>query len=134
MEADLRALLLAGLSGMTVDRINWGESPQEITTDYIVLHLVSFQEGRTQQGPDGLEISRVQIDCYARSLGGARGMARSVQRALDFYRGGGFLGIFLDALRLPREDPTHREGGRDAGQPLYHASLDFIVNWRSQNA
>lgn len=133
MEPELRALLQAGLPDVPPDRINWGEHPQDNSRNYIVLHLISASEGRTMQGRDGLERSRVQIDCYATNFGAARQMARSVKGVLDFYRGGQFLGVFLDTIRLPRETPPNRDGGTDAGDQLYNASLDFIVNWRNQH-
>ena len=127
METALRALLIAGLPAMSAGRINWGEHPRDEARPYIVLHLVSLTEGHTMQGPDGLERSRVQIDCYAPSFGQAREIAGDVKRVLDHYREGQFRGVFFDAAR------TTRESGED-NAPLYRCSLDFIVNWRDDNA
>lgn len=127
MELELRALLQAGLPDIPPDRINWAQHPQDSSTSYIVLHLISTNQGHTMQGPDGLERSRVQIDCYARNFGDAMAMGRAVKAVLDFHRDGNILGIFFDDMRLPRE------AGTDVGDGIYNASLDFFINWRRPN-
>ena len=134
METALRALLVAGLPGMSAGRINWGEHPRDEARPYIVLHLISLTEGHTMQGPDGLERSRVQIDCYAPSFGQARELAGSVKSALDFRRDGGFRGIFFAGMRQSRESGYSRDDGGSSGESLYRCSIDFIVNWRDDNA
>lgn len=126
MEADLRALII-GASGVAANRVNWGQDPADLRGSYIVLHLIDWLEGHTQQGPDGLNRSRVQVDCYALTWGAARTLGGAVKAALDGYRGGVFRGIFADGMRLTRE------GGANAGEATYRASLDFIVNWRTDN-
>ena len=128
MEQDLRALLLAGLTGMTADRLNWGEHPQGAAGPYVVLYLVSWNMGHTQQGPDGLEQARVQVDCYADTFGAARGLARQVMGLLDGYRGGQFQAIFSAGMRMSRE------ADENGGEAIYRASLDFIIHWRNENA
>ena len=127
METALRALLIAGLSDLSAGRINWGEHPRDEARPYIVLHLVSLREGSTMQGPDGLEQSRVQIDCYAPSFGQARELAAAVKAMLNHHRGDGFRGVFFDNAR------TTRESGED-NAPLYRCSLDFLINWRNDHA
>lgn len=92
------------------------------------MHLISLNEGHTMQGPDGLQKIRVQVDCYAPNFGDAFDLAGRVKAALDFHRGGGFLGIFFDGMRLPRE------GGESKGGALYRASLDFLTHWRASHA
>lgn len=128
MEQEFRALLLAGLEGVPAARINWGQHLQMAGGPYLVLNLISLNEGRTMQGPDGLEQARVQVDCYALSYGEASSMGRRVKSLLDFYRGGGFRGIMFDAMR------HLRESGDNAGEAVYRASLDFLTHWRDENA
>lgn len=127
METALRTLLMAGLPGVPALRVNWGEHPQDGGRPYVVLHLISVTQGHHMQGPEAMERSRVQVDCYAPSFGGAREMASAVKSALDFHRGGGFLGILFDGMR------STRESGDTPGDALYRVSLDFIVNWRTSN-
>ncbi|WP_304620525.1 tail completion protein gp17 [Paracoccus sediminilitoris] len=131
MEEALRALLLAGLPAMTGERVNWGSHPQDTPASYapsyIVLHLVGLNRGRTQQGSDGIDTCRVQIDAYATDFITARDLGTGIIDHLDFHRGGGFEAIFFDTARLTRE------GGSNPGDGLYRASLDFIIHWRTSH-
>lgn len=127
METALRALLIAGLPGLTGTRINWGEHPDAEDRPYVVLHLISLREGHTMQGPDGLERSRVQVDCYAPSFGQARELGAQVKQALNHHHGGGFRGVLFDTAR------TSRESGNE-NAALYRCSLDFLINWRNDHA
>lgn len=119
-------MLIAGLSGMPASRITWGEH-LGAASSYIVLQLIDMAEGHTQQGPDGLEQSRVQIDCFAPDYLGARDLGRDVKALLDFHRGGGFRGIFFDGLRMTRESDENE------GEAIYRASLDFLTHWRKND-
>lgn len=127
METDLRALVISG-SGIAAARVNWGQDPSDLRGSYIVLHLIDWLEGHTQQGPDGLNRSRVQVDCYGVTWAAARTLGGVVKAALDGYRGGVFRGIFGDGARQTRE------GGANAGEANWRFSQDFIVNWRADNA
>lgn len=128
MEQALRALLASALPHVPAKHINWGEHPQSAGRPYIVLHLISTISGHDMQGPEAMERSRVQVDCFARQFGDARALAAAVKGALDFHRGGRFLGILFDGLRTSREAPG------DDGDALYRASQDFLVNWRADHA
>lgn len=118
METELRALILDGIGGL----IDWGESPQPGASQYVVLHLISDDEGVTMQGRDGLRQSRVQVDIYAPTFGGAAQKAAAMKDLLHGYRGGNFQGVFFAGGRTPRE-------GSDEASAIYRASLDFMVNW-----
>jgi len=126
MEQALRALLTSALPGVPATRINWGEHPQTAGRPYIVLHLISTNSGHHMQGPEALERSRVQVDCYAQTFAEARSMAAAVKAALDFHSGGSFLGILFDGMRQTRESG-------DAGEAIFRISLDFLTNWRTSN-
>ncbi|MCJ8138431.1 hypothetical protein [Falsirhodobacter halotolerans] len=108
--------------------VNWGEAATDQHEIHIVLHLISWVSGHTMQGPDGLNTSRVQIDCYGPTWADARGVAGRVRAALDGYRGGVFRGIFADGMRQTRE------AGANAGESIYRASADFIIHWRTSHA
>lgn len=127
MEAEFRALLVAAMPDLGAERINWDEHPQDETGPYVVLTLVDMTQGHTQQGPDGLEQGRVQVDCWSPHSLGVRLMGHVVRTALDGHRGGGFQGIFFDGLRVARE--TDENGG----EAIYRASLDFLTHWRENN-
>lgn len=134
MEKVFRALLLAGFPEMSASRINWGEHPQGEDRPYIVLHLISLVEGHLMQGPDGLQRSRVQVDCYAPGFTEARELAGRVKTILDFHRSGRILGVFFSGLRMMREEGSNHSLGNNSGEALYRASLDFMVNWRADHA
>lgn len=127
MEADFRALLATGLSDLGAGRINWDEHPQGMTGDYVVLVLIDMTGRHTQQGPDGLQQARVQVDCYSQTSLGARLLATAVRETLDGHRGGRFRGIFFDGLRVAREPDEN------GGEAIYRASLDFLTHWRESN-
>lgn len=135
MERELRALLIAGLSDMPAARVSWGEHHADLASAYVVLHLISTREGRTQQGPDGLLQGRVQVDCYAPTYAGANALGKRVKDVLDFYRGGGFRAILFDEMRQTREGGAGSlDGGANGGEALHRASLDFLTSWRDDNA
>lgn len=128
METALRALLIAGLQGMPASRVNWGLHVNDTTGPYIVLNIISMTEGLTMQGPDGLESTRVQIDCYAPIFSAATNTGRAVKGLLHGHHGGGFRLIAFAGMR------HLRESGNDADAGIYRASLDFITHWRQDHA
>lgn len=127
MEEALRALLVGATSvtALVGTRINWGAHPQGDPWPGLVLNLVSGADGMTMQGPDHLNMGRVQIDCYADSYGEAKTVSRAVIDALNGYRGAGFRGVFHASTR------DSREGGTNEPDRPYRVSLDFMVNWRA---
>ena len=128
MEQELRALLIAGLQDVPVARINWGQHMATAGGPYVVLNLISLNEGLTMQGPDGLETSRVQMDVYAPTFGEANEMGRRLKSLLHGYQGDGFRLIQFDTMR------HLRESGDNAGEAVYRASLDFLTHWRNDDA
>lgn len=124
MENALRPLLIAGLQDMPASRVNWGEHVSLIGAGYIVLNIIDLNEDLTLDGPDGLELYRVQVDCYAPFHADAGALAASVKALLSGYRGGAFLLIKFAGMRRLREN------GDDQNSPIYRASLDFMVHWR----
>lgn len=129
MEQELRARLLssAALAAVVGGLVDWGESPQPGASRYVVLTLVSDDEGATMQGRDGLRQSRVQVDCYGPDYATVAAMAAAVKDSLHGHRGGGFQGVFYAGGRAPRE-------GSDEASAIYRASLDFLTHWRAQDA
>lgn len=134
MEAEFRSMVAREV-GLPTFRVNWGEDPNGGTGSYVVLHLVSFLGGHTQQGPDALKTTRVQVDCYGDTWASARRMASLLDAALDGYRGGVFRAIFADGMRLTREGGAGSlTSGSNSGEAIYRASMDFITHWRTSDA
>lgn len=126
MEIELRALAVTA-TGLSPLRVNWGEAGSVDRAPYVVLHLIGMTDGRHMQGPNRLFRSRVQIDCYAPDFAGAAALRAAVISALDGYRDGILRGVFFDGARQTRES------GANAGEAVYRASLDFLVNWRKSD-
>jgi hypothetical protein len=108
-------------------RIAWGELPQGSGWPRAVLNVISENRGMTMQGPDGMSVSRVQVDCYALSFAGADGLAQTIIDVLHGHRDTEFRLIAHDATR------TGREGGTDEAEMPFRHSLDFLVSWRPTN-
>lgn len=130
MEEDLRTLLLAtsAITSICSTNINFGEHPQGTSTPYIVMYVIDDAEGTylddgPDGGPDGMSQGRVQIDCYARTYGEAKRLARAVRATVDGYKGGSFAAIFVDATR------DFREGGTNEADRPFRVSVDILTHW-----
>lgn len=126
MERDFRALVAAALPALPPGRVNWSEHPQDLSGAYVVLTLVSMVGGHTQQGPDGLWQSRIQVDCWAPGFLECLDMGHAVMAAIDGHRGGVFQAILSAGMRQTRDDDN-------AGEAIYRASLDFLAHWRTDH-
>lgn len=128
MEEVFRALLLnsAAVSARVGGRVDWGARVQGQALPALVLNVVSAAEGLTQQGPDGLQEARVQVDCYALTYGAAKQLSRDVIALLHGYRGGGFGLVQHIATR------DSREGGTNEAERPYRVSLEFNTFWSEQ--
>lgn len=121
MEEQIRTMLLAALPGTPID---WGARPQGSGYPGVVLTIASDQGGHTYDGPDGLSVSRVQVDVYALSYGEARVLSRQIRAALDGYRSGDILGTFRAGER------DSRDGGSGEVERPFRISQDFEIHWR----
>ena len=122
MEESFRALLLASSSITAITtRIEWGAVAQGAAYPLIVLNTVSGSGGHTLDGPDGLLQGRVQVDCYATTMGGAVNLGRAVLGTVDGHADDEFQGIFHENTR------TGRDGGTDDPVRPYRISMDFTV-------
>lgn len=126
MRVALRALVREGVGQLAPGGVDWMEHPQASAGSFVVLQTISGSDGHTQDGPDGLFQGRVQADCYADRYADAVAIADALTGHLDGHRGGGFAGIFHLGTR---------DGLADADPDLLpRVSLDFMINWRNDNA
>jgi hypothetical protein len=127
VEEALRTTLLAsaGVVSLCAGRVDWGAHPQGAPLPAIVLTVIGDASSPVYTGPDDLSQGRVQVDCYAESYAAAKALARAVRAALDGYRAGGFLGVFLAGTR------DGREGGTNEADRPFRVSMDFLTNWRN---
>ena len=121
MEEQIRAMLRAAIPGVPID---WGSRPQGSPYPGVVLQIAGDNSGHTYDGPDGMSVSRVQVDVYALEYGQARVLSRQIRAALDGYRSGDVLGTFRAGERDGREG-----GGGEAKRP-FRISQDFEIHWR----
>jgi hypothetical protein len=128
MRADFIALLrdAAGVAAIVpANAIGMEQVVQGTVYPAIVCSVVSGSEGVTHDGPEGLTMARMQVDCYALDYGQADAIATAVKTALNGHRGGRFGGVFQESER------DSREGGANDAERPYRISLDFMVNWRN---
>lgn len=129
MEEALIALILddGGVTHLMGTSVWWGRAPQASTTyPRVVLRKVSGIPDYHLQGPSGLEMSRVQVDCYGATYTSAKASARAVRAVLSGYRGavsgrrlqGGFIGAERD---LPNEEDA------SGAQNLFAVSFDVTI-------
>jgi len=125
METTLRGLLVAAPGvGLPAARICFGAVPQGTAYPYLVLNVISAVQGLTLTAPDGLTVSRVQVDAYALTYDAAFALSRAVMAALH--------GASSGSLRLIVHEATResREGGTNEADRPFRASLDFMTHWR----
>jgi len=121
--------LLTGDAAITtlvpVARINWVSQPQGAGAPYVTLHTIGGAEDLTMQGPDGLLMGRVQVDCYGETAKQADDVAQAIVTRLHGYRDTGFRLVTHVATR------DSREGGTNEAERLFRVSLDFTFAWRA---
>lgn len=128
MEAALIARLLgaAGVTALVGQRINWSRRVQGEALPAIVLHRIDGGRDYHTQGPSGLIESRVQVDCWGKSYGSAKAVARQVEAAVSgarFIQGA----IRFDAILIVDE----RDDSFDETTPIFRTSLDLAVHHAS---
>lgn len=122
-----RLLADAGLASLVGDRINWIERPQSGALPAITLQLILPGREYTYAGASRTSNPRVQADCWGRSYGEAKAVARAFIAAVERRgeRGGvKFQPSFIDAAR---DMPTEELPG---GTKVYRVTIDAIV-WNS---
>jgi len=125
MEEQFRSLLTGSAAVTAIvpaSRISWGVIAQGKPLPAIALNVISNQDGLTYKGPDGLWQGRVQVDCYGTDYGTTLALGETIIALLSGYKGGRFLGIFLDGRR-DNYDPA-------AINRPHRVSLDFATKWR----
>ena len=126
MEEALIAKLLAttAITTLVSNRIFVGARPQASTLPAIVVNRVSGAPLYSDDGEDGLEESRFQIDCWGSTYSSAKGLARAVRGALSAFQGTqspvNFRYVSLDL------EQDLQESGTDVSDYPFRTSLDFI--------
>lgn len=128
MEESLLALLQgeASITAMVpAGSMTWVEIGQGVGAPYVVLHVVSDDDGLHMQGANKLPAYRVQVDCYATTHIEAKSASRVIQQFLHGYRADGFRLITHAGTR-----DHGRELDTNTADRLFRVGMDFLVNWR----
>ncbi len=120
IEEDFLALLIdpAGpVFPIVADRVSWAELPQARQRPLISLWNITRDSQRVMEGPSGLVMPYVQIDCWADSAAGAKALADAVTAWLEpmqFVERGGtvFQGIFFESRNDGREPASGSPAAR----------------------
>lgn len=121
----------AGVSALVVARVYpAGGVPSSADRPYLTYQKISNVHERHSGGGSGFAHPRIQVDCWADTLGGADELYEAVRSALDNYSGSmgevgdtvSVSGVFLDG------DTESFFPATDASEKgLYRVSMDFII-------
>ena len=121
----LRARLIAAapVTALVGQRVYWVDRPQASALPAITLQTISEARRQHMKGFDGLDVSRVQIDCWATSYAQAQALQEAaIAATIDEHAGNGirFARAFIDSIR--------DLGERVETQFIHRASIDLIVH------
>ncbi len=123
MEEALTSLL----SGVTGGLRYWVRAPQSLSTrPYIVMHRVSGNRDMHLKGASRYVQSRVQVDIYDDTFGGAKAVARAVRDAVSGFAGT-IGGVQIQRINVDSERDLPAD---DAGEitQLYRTSIDLMIH------
>jgi hypothetical protein len=121
----LRARLIAAapVTALVVQRVYWVDRPQASDLPAITLQTISEERPQHMKGFDGLDVSRVQLDCWATSYSQAQALKEAALAAtVGEHTGNGvrFERAFIDSIR--------DLGERVETQFIHRASIDLIIH------
>jgi hypothetical protein len=133
IETAIRTILLADatVSGLVATRVYTGTMPQRATFPLITLKKVDKLSDLTLEDAVGPNTLRVQVDCWAQTVDGARALAEAVNGSDDQSTQGplhGYSGTSggqrINLLRLLVERSTEFESDTQ----LYRVSADYAAH------
>lgn len=126
MKQQVRALLLANsaVTALVGNRIDWKKNAQGAAYPRITLHGVGRTIGSHMQGPDAIQVSRVQINCVALTYAQGNAVGEAVLAALNHYRDSNFR-----LIEFAGDGDLEEDGTNEAERPL-GVRLDFLIRWR----
>lgn len=106
-------------------RIEWGLRPQGASLPALGLTIVSRIPIDSDEGDSALSTSRVQADCWASTMTGAKALAGTLKAALS--------GRHFQSLDVTFDVWTELETDFAAeidkgGVPIHRVSVDFLIN------
>lgn len=127
MRGDLRARLEAdaGIAAIVGGAVSWFEKNRRNVYPAVILNGIDPGRDYTHQGPDGLDLPRVQIDSYGTTAAQADALGLAVRAAMEPAQTFGSTAFgpgFLEG------ENTFAEGEQDGGQSLYRVSQDYTFS------
>ena len=120
MEEFLRATMKAAIPGVAID---WGMNAQSAALPRIALYRISGGVDYSFSGGVPARRARVQIDCYAATVGAAKTLSRQAREAVSGLRTGIILGSFIIDERDFNPDP-------DGAGSVARVSLDIDLHYQ----
>ena len=115
------------LSGVAGGRRYWVRAPQSLSTrPYIVMHRVSGNRDYHLDGPSRYVQSRVQVDVYDETYGGAKAVARAVRDAVSGFAGV-LSGVQIQRITIESERDLPADDAGDITK-LFRTSLDLMIH------
>ncbi len=125
MEEALPAYLVAHLTALIGERVDWLLRPQGEALPSVSLQTISAPPEYHMDGRDDLQGDLVQIDVWASTFASLRQVERALTAALD----GPFDAPITEAFIENRRETTEAQDGPDAtgSTTFFRASLDVRV-------
>jgi hypothetical protein len=114
------------ISALAGTNIDWGLRPQGSALPALGLTVISRVPVDSDEGDSGLWQSRVQIDCWAASMTGAKALAMAVKALLSGKRHES-TPSFLEGVWSENETDYSAEIDK-GGTPIMRVSVDFLFN------
>lgn len=119
-----RLLQDSGVSALVGTRVTPGRRDQADTLPALCVTWVSGAPEYSDDAESGLASARIEIDCWAKTYGGAKDLAAAVKTSLSGFRGTTnsvtMQNVLLDAER------DLNEGGSSQETYPFRTNLDFI--------
>ncbi len=115
------------LSSVAGGRRYWVSAPQSLSTrPYIIMLRVSGNRDYAMSGPTGYVQSRIQVDIYDESYGGAKTVARAVRDAVSGFAGT-IGGVHIQRISVESERDLPAD---DVGEitELFRTSIDLMIH------
>jgi hypothetical protein len=127
LQKDLVAYIKAinGMSERTA-AVYWLDVPTGIKPPYITVQQVAGEIDVVHDGSSGLQMARVQVDCYGSTWAGAVALRDLVEKALKGYRG--TIGSTVVDAIFPSNPMEFLESA--VTPPEYRALEDFEIHFR----
>ncbi len=111
------------VNSLVAGRVYWVDRPQSSALPAISMQMVSDERPQHMTGFDGLNMARVQIDCWANSYASVRALAEA---SLDAVVGA----VTSNGIRFERAftDSIRDLGERTETQFVHRTSLDLIFH------